>query len=310
MATCKTCRGEYLPQQSLCPYCGSTLGRAERMCPNPECAESIVEWRLCPRCRSDLVSWEREQISFDRFFILGGFLGMAMPFVACVLWIFKWSLPFPAHAVHHPVASAVSIALPLLAFFGIFSVRYQLREKLWDAQVGDLAGPSIAVLTIGSILIGIGSLALAFVVYKMGGQTPDALSKLIFNGLYVLGFFLLTAGLTLFVTLAHVQQLDESVPQPVYADTNQLLDIVLQATEDILPVPDLPNSPVRRYFEVTALTRTADRGIRVFTREDRFIQRAGMPPGPGSERPMRPRFWRIDADKWGRIRSLQADIAP
>ena len=89
MPICRTCRGEYDQQEALCPKCEVPVGRNMERC--DRCETDTSERRLCPRCKSDVSAWERQDVNFVDFVIWeGGILGFLPGTTALFMWLFFW----------------------------------------------------------------------------------------------------------------------------------------------------------------------------------------------------------------------------
>lgn len=314
MPTCKTCRGEYTAEEYLCPACGKKLGRSLDRC--RRCGAQTGGQRLCPRCRSDVGAWERESLSLLEFIaIRGGFAGLLPAVVAACVWLLVfWRAE---DSLHHPIASIASIALSLLVLLALFFQHDSLRERGWASQVYRVS-PVLSWIGAGSIPVGILSTLIAFTLYKTWETPTHFLQKLLFAGVYSLVYVSFTAGLTFMVLQAYVSKLNQRVPQPIFVHTGRLLEIVLQdAYEDLKDrkAPEENRQSVQadgekhRSFEVVRVTRNRDDGsIQAVVRECKFVWRVDQ--GRSFKDKWKEETWIIDADKWGRIRSLEPEYPP
>jgi len=305
MPTCRTCQGEYTHQECVCPACGQKLGRSVNLC--HKCGLETGGQRLCPRCKSDVSAWGRESLSLGRFVAKGGFLGLLPTLAAVILWIFVWGPQ--NNSIHHPIGSIVGIILSLLIFYTLFSSRYSLRERTWASAIYHVPGPSLRSISTGSMLIGLTLMVTAVTLYLLW-ETPTHFSqKLIFALVYASAYVGFTTALTLTPLGGYLARLNERVPQPIFVHTDRLLEIVVQTAARTLKEKREPEegSDAPRKFEVVDVSRSpTDGGIRVLVRECRFVQQVGHDSGIRLQ--WTEGTWAIDADRWGRIRSLMPSV--
>ena len=310
MPTCKTCRGEYTRGECICPVCSQKLGgRGTELC--HKCGAEIRGRRLCPRCRSDVSMWEKESFSLSQFIAKGGFIGLLPVLVAVILWIVMWGQQ--ENSIHHPIGSIVGIILSLLVFSTLFSGRYSLRETAWASEIYHVPGPSPFWIGTGSLLIGIALMVAAVTLYKVWPTPTHFSEKLFFALVYGLAYIGLTTGLTFLPLQRYLARLNERVPQPIFVHTDRLLEIVLRTTANSLKGKresegDAENGQADEeesgVFDVIEVSRNpAGGGIHVLARECKFVRRPDTDSTPKIQ--WVEQAWSIDADKWGRIRSLK-----
>ena len=318
MPTCQSCRGEYTREECVCPVCGRALQESAKVC--HQCSADTRGQRLCPRCKSDVSAWEKEKEEFtlQQFLFKGGFFGLLPSLVAIVLafvfWIAVWSQR--QNSIHHPIGSILGIIISLVIFFILFSWRYSLRERAWASEIYHVRGPSLSFIDVSSLLVGTALLVVVFTLYKLWQPPTHFSQKLIFAVVYSLTYASFTVPLTLLPLGSCLTKLNERVPQPIFVHTDRLVDIVLQTAAKSLKDTrvyeentgkDLTSQQASREevkdFEVIGLNRKpADGSIQVSVKEH---ESAKPDSDPASGARKIDRVWVIDADKWGRIRSLK-----
>ncbi|MBN1955181.1 MAG: zinc ribbon domain-containing protein [Anaerolineae bacterium] len=310
MATCKTCRGEYTDPQLVCPRCRRVLQDPASRCPH--CRSRIQEQRICPRCKSDVAGWEQGPLPFQDFFTRGGFLGLAPPFVILLLWAFKWAQE--PQSIHHHLTSVIGVLLAALAFFGLFAVRYELRERKWAAQIYRVSLPILSpgFIVVGLFALGIVSMAVAFILYKTAVEPITLLQRTIFTVTYCLACASFTAALTFSMLQWQLRSVDERVPQPLFVHTDRLLKVVLCTAGTSLRRDNAPvGAEAGRDFEIIEVTRERKNGgIHVLVREHRFARHPDIHQGLLTRPIPEDRAWRIEADRWGRIQTLKPHPLP
>lgn len=303
MPTCPTCQGEYVRQECLCPACDEALGRGVFFCHS--CGERTWGRRLCPCCRSDVVAWENERLTLTQFITRrGGFVGLLPTVGALLFFILKWA--WMEDSIHHPIASIFSIILSLFVFYGLFSIRYGLRERAWAEGVYEVDGPPLPMLGVWAVGLGMLCVLMFFALYKVVEMPAEFPLKMIFAIVYIAAFVSLTTGLTIFVLQGYLAELNTRLPQPIFVHTDRLLRIVLQTVARTMPEKNAGGKTVNRdprmRFEPVVVERIpSDGGIRILARECRFVRW----PAPDDEPSPQWTEWVIDADRWGRLRSLK-----
>ena len=125
---------------------------------------------------------------------------------------------------------------------------------------------------------------------------------------------LVTAGFTLLAIEDYLSQLEERVPQPIFADTEKLLHVVLDAAIRTLNLldgteiqtPDAPPEHIRdRTYEVLEASRVPENGgIVILLREYKPSAE------PNAQDKWVHDIWHIEADRWGRIQVLRPARTP
>ncbi len=313
MPICKTCQGEYSHQECVCPACGANLGRSGNLCHH--CGAELTGKRLCPRCLSDVSVWEREYLPFREFLLrrkgwVGLLPSLAVLFAAFYVW--------PQRSdIHHWLATLVAIGVSAVIFRVLYIKRFYWRERLLASQIYNVKAFPLLSVVAGVLVIGLAAFVVAYVLYQWRGETPNFLDKMFFAVFYALAVWGLTAGLTLLAIQSYLERLNERVPLPVYMHTDRLLDVVLRTViptlEDRAKLrvrqgpPDVQQALTLEVLKVERLAK--DGGIQVLLREGRVSWRSD---GNGDFKPTAvERVWNIEADCWGRVRSLrQESIEP
>lgn len=302
MAICKTCQGEYQRRECLCPRCFQPLRRGETLC--HQCGADTQGLRLCPRCKSDVSAWERENFSLAQFMFRWGALAIVPSVGVLVAWAIFW-LP-QGETLHSPgmaLAAAISSQLVLIL---LYVQRLFWRERRWAAQVYQTRAASLP-LTIGSTFL-VGGMCgiIAFVVYKVAGE-PDTWTwhKPVFGLFYILAFPWFTATLTLLAIQDYLDRLDQRVPQPLFVHTHRLLRVVVETAIKNLRVLDNGEGDVNRQrerFDVLEVLRIPEcGGLQVLLNE----VRPEKSPGDTEQIMWRETTWHIQSDRWGRLQALQ-----
>lgn len=301
MPNCRTCRGQYTREECLCPSCGEPLGKSADRCQG--CGFDLKARRLCPRCKSDVSVWEKEDLSLPRFISTGGILGLLPAVVAAILWFFVWNPQ--EDPIHLPVGSGLGILLSLLVFGTLFSRRYDLREMVWAGEVHRLGGPSLPLIGTGSFLMGLFLMVSAVLLNKLWQPPIYFEEKLIFSLVYGLMYVGFTTGLTLMPLGAYLTRLDKRVPQPIFVHTDRLVEVVLQGAAASLRNRESGQTVEEKMkdFEVLKVNRNPNDGsIQLSIRDHRPLKSSEH----GSPQPTlgKNQIWDLGADKWGRIQSL------
>lgn len=281
MATCKTCRGEYLDAQNR-----------------------------CPRCNSDTKGWQSAQIDLERFLFQGGFAVLIIPLIVTAMLPLRPRL-LTATLTRYLVTISVTMILCYASILAIFSSRYSLRERLWDIHVAQDTSLHPAIAAAIAFLVSIASLVVAFIITQIVEADAGLAIQLLFFTFCALGFILLTASLTFFIVLAQVEILNDKVPHPIYVNTNRLLNIALrEANNSLRDSSPAAGENAGYHFEVVTLERTPDLGIDVLVHAQHLRQKLDLQRGLSDKQTGECNFWRINADKWGRIRSLKPEACP
>ncbi len=306
MPICKTCQGEYTVETCLCPKCEVPLRRGEDFCQH--CRSVVGKKRLCPRCKSDVIVWEQENFSLVEFMKRWGALGL-LPSLGAGLVLLLWLSN--ATTIHY-LMTVFGVALSQLIIILLYVQRLLWREHKWATQIYDAKFRSLPYL-IGMMFLAGGLLSVAVFIMQQSWEDPTIVYQLFFAGSYVTMLALFTAGFTFLAIQDYLNQLEERVPQPIFANTEKLLQVVLDATIRTLNLLDgregqvsntHPERVMDRTYEVMEVSRISENGgIDVLLHE--YKPFAG--PGPQErEREM----WRIQADRWGRIQVLQPARTP
>jgi len=205
--------------------------------------------------------------------------------------------------IHHPVGNAVAILLAGMVFYTLYDRRYFLREMTWASEIYHVRIPSLFLIGTVSFLAGLVLMVIAVVLSRE--ESPQFSQKLLFALIYGLAYPCFTACFTLLALEPYLLELDESVPQPVFAQPDRLLEIVFQAAvQDARGKMEPSGTPLDPgNFEVVAASRNLiNGGINMLLRECKPVvqpRENAYPVGRWIER-----IWAVEADKWGRIRSL------
>lgn len=313
MPICKTCQGEYTHQECVCPVCGAALGRSSNLCHS--CGADLGGQRLCPRCLSDVSVWEREYLSFREFvFLRNGWVGLLPALGALFAAFYIWPSRSP---IHHWLATLVAICVSLVIFRALYVKRFYWRERWLASQIYNVKALSLLTVVIVSLGVGLFFFVLMYVLYRMRGANVTFFDQMLFAMFYAPALWGFTSGLTLLALQSYLDRLNERVPQPIFMHTDRLLDVVLRTViptlEDRAKLrvrqgpPDVQQAITLEVLKVERLAK--DGGMQVLLREGRVSWRSD---GNGDFRPTAvERVWCIEADCWGRIRSLkQESIEP
>jgi hypothetical protein len=300
MPICRTCRGEYnliVPPRSPS---GESAGDTDTPATGP---------RLCPRCGSDVTAWDKLDTTLADFIVWeGGILALLPAAAAMVVWLFWFSREESGN--YFPVLTFVCLGVCVLLFFMIYDSRLSWWEHLWAEQVYRTPHISlnlwVAITAIGGLFFS----PLWVLYYTNVGKPDDFVSKAFFAFIYVTAFVCLTAAITLAVVNEYVARIDRYAPPPIFVSTERLLQVVVKAAiYDInLPrsnarnVAGFPN-PRPVYEVLQALRIPENGGIHVLLRECKRVQY----PGPDGEMQVEwmEMLWRIQADRWGRVKTLR-----
>ncbi|HDQ34880.1 MAG TPA: hypothetical protein ENN14_01025 [Chloroflexi bacterium] len=272
--------------------------------------------RLCPRCMTDVSAWERESITFGQFIVQrGGWLGLLPSLAALLAWILYW----PGRPLYHWLAGFVALSVSLVIFRVLYIKRFYWRERWLASQVYDVRAHSLITTVTTLLALGLLLFVIMYVIYKLHSPPTLAMEEItfidqmLFSLFYAPSFWAFTAGLTLLAIQAYLDALNERVPQPIFMHTDRLLDVVLRTViptlEDRAKLhvrqgpPDVRQAITLEVIKAERLPK--DGGIQVLLREGRVTWRSD---GNGEFRPSAvERMWNIDADCWGRIRSLSQE---
>ncbi|MFP4394379.1 MAG: hypothetical protein ACLFTI_03865 [Anaerolineales bacterium] len=306
MSICKTCQGEYTIETCLCPKCEAPLRRGEDFCQN--CRSVVGKKRLCPRCKSDVIVWEQENFSLVEFMKRWGALGL-LPSLGAGLVLLLWASR--ATTIHY-LMTIFGIALSQLIIILLYVQRLLWREHKWAAQIYAAKFPSLPYL-IGMMFLGGGLLSAVVIIMQQRWEDPTIGYQLAFAGSYIVMLALFTAGFTFLAIQDYLNQLEERVPQPIFANIEKLLQVVLDAAIRTLNLLDdtesqaadtHPEHVTDRAYEVIEASRIPEKGgIDILLRE----YKPSAEPGP---REWVRETWRIQADRWGRIQVLRPARTP
>ena len=306
MPVCKTCQGEYTTETCLCPKCEVPLRRGEDFCQH--CRSVVGEKRLCPRCKSDVTVWEQENFSLVEFVKRWGALGLLPSLGAGFVLLLWWS---NATFIHH-LMTISGIALSQLIIILLYVQRLVWREHRWATQIYDAKFHSLPSL-IGMMFLAGGALSAVIIVMQQRWENPAIGYQLVFAGSYVVMLALFTAGFTFLAIQDYLNRLEERVPQPIFANTEKLLRVVLDAAIRTLNLLDgaesqaqntRPERGMDRTYEVIEASRVPENGgIDILLREYK------PSTGPGPQEWVQ-ETWHIGADRWGRIQVLQPARTP
>lgn len=308
MPICRTCRGEYGQQEALCPACRVAVGRSLDVCRN--CGTDTSERRLCPRCKSDVSAWEREDISFVEFIIWeGGILSLLPGGAALVVWLVFWSQRVDS-LYYYPALTFASFVICIFTVFVLYVKRLFWWERWLAAQVYRATPVSIvSVITLSGLAGVFFSTAWVF-LYAAWGKPEMLILKAIFGAVYVVSFVFLTVAVTLMVIHGYVSRVERSIPQPIFMDTKRLLMVVVESVIETVNLPFInqPEYPsasgLRPTYDVReALRNSENGGIDVLLRECKRVRH------PGARGQIQVEwvemFWRVQADRWGRVQTVK-----
>lgn len=274
MPTCPTCRGEYTKHTWLCPECKAPF------VPDPrgggqvcgQCHKNSFDRRLCPRCQSDVRVWEKVGAEGNPI------VRNPLPYLPTLVALIGMALQWPPHLL----GSILAIALSLIVFFILSNKSSEFWLSGWESGFKSKPGVSIVTIELGAFLVGLVMALLTIVLVKYWIQPPAAPGfpeKFIVSLTYSLSFVLFTVAVSALLINKQVAKLNQRVPQPIFADSQRLLKLVLDEAAKQLGL--------NIELNVTRFERTADVGIEMFA-----SQRNGTE-------------WEIRADKWGQVRSLK-----
>lgn len=305
MPICRTCRGEYDHRSCLCPSCGQPLGRSSNICHH--CNENLDGKRLCPRCRSDVMAWERENFSLVQFIQRWGALGLLPSLLDIGIWALYWRLR--PNSLYHPMMTVLSVSMSQVLLILLYVKRLFWRERWWASQIYHSKGSPLT-LTIALGFIGGGVLGLtSFILYKAWPE-PQSWQKLVFAAAYAPMYVLFTLAFTLLAIQDFMDRLDQRVPQPIFVHTHRLLNVVVDMAIKNLHVLNGasvhdPQGRANRRYEVIKVMRLLESGgIRVFIREYKLAERPDK-EGNALTQLWSENLWHIEADRWGHVQLLQ-----
>ena len=273
MPTCNTCRGEYSQHNWLCPECKALFVPDDRgagqVC--EQCQKNTFDRRLCPRCHSDVRVWEKVNVIAPP--LARSPLPYAPMLIAVVGMVFQW----PPHVL----GSILAIGLSVIAFLILANKAPAFWLSAWEGEFRSHRSISIVTIELATFLAGLAMGLLTIVLRRYWIQPPAVPGfpeKLIVALTYSVSFVLFTVALCAALINRQVSTLARQMPQPIFTDSQRLLKLVLDEAAQQLGL--------NVELKMTRFERTGDVGIRAFAR-----QRSGTE-------------WQVQADKWGRIRSL------
>jgi len=302
MPICRTCRGEYdlttLPRSS-----------PDTSTENADAATSPVRPRVCPRCGGDVSVWDQLDTTLADFIIWeGGILALLPAAGAVLVWLLWFSSDQPH--LYFPVLTFVCLGMCALLLFMIYDSRLSWWEQFWAEQIYRKSRISLASWTAITAIGGLFFSPLWVLYYTNEGKPEGFVFKAIFAFIYVLAYVCLTVAIALGVVRAYVERLEKDAPPPIFVNTERLLRVVVDAAiYDInLPRPDGRNligfSNPRPVYEVLQTLRIPeDGGIHVLLRECKRVQY----PAPDGQMQVKwmEMLWRVQADRWGRVKILR-----
>ncbi len=313
MPMCKTCQGEYLKDACLCPNCLRPLPRETNPC--PQCHLETNDERLCPRCKSDVIAWEKETFSLLEFLRRWGALGLLPSVGAFGLWALFWQRH--ENSLHQFLTFLLTIAVCQLLIIILYATRDFWHEHWWASQIYDASSaplPTTVSLTfIGGVILGVASIAL----YELweptsAGESVALWQQLLFGAAYVPTWVFFTASLTLLAIHDYIHSLNQRVPQPLYVQTRRLLQVAVESALQSQSLIENGNAYSRhkpssngstQRPELLKVVRNRDNGgiralVRVWEKNGR----------PGNSRPNNTQWiekvWDIETDRWGRLCSI------
>jgi len=308
MPICRTCRGEYDQQGSLCPKCGAPVGADVSCC--ERCQMDTSEHRLCPRCKSDVGAWEAQDISFVDFIVWeGGILGLLPGAAALFAWLFFWE-PRVLSFYYLPVLTLATFLVCVLAVFVLYVKRLFWWERWLASQVYRATPLSIISVISISGVAGVFLASLWVFFYTLWGKPDTFTHKLIFTAVYSLSYVSLTVTITLVAIHTYITRLERFVPQPIFMDTKRLLRVVVEeviaaVNLKFMNSPEYPSSSgLKPIYDVRETLRSPETGgIDVLLRE---CKRVRHPDGNGKmQAEWAEMFWRVSADRWGRVHTVK-----
>lgn len=309
MPICRTCRGEYAQQEALCPKCGKPVGNAVNQCGS--CKFNTKDNRLCPRCKSDVSVWEREDITLLNFiFSQKGILGLLPALTVIFIHNWFWSVR-ESSRYYYPLLTIVTFGLSLLVFYVLYTKRLFWWERWWASQVYRATPVSIVLTMSLSGVGGISLSALSVFLYALWHKPENLLHKGIFTLVYVLAYLCLTIMLTLLSVHLYISRLERYAPQPIFVDTRHLLSVVVDAVAQSVNIaarsgiamPSVSGNIPVNHEVVEAIRIPENGGIIVLLRECKLVRH---PDATGRiQRDWTERLWRVQADRWGRVQSVR-----
>ncbi len=280
MPICRTCRGEYGQQEAVCPRCGS-----------------------------DVRVWDRFNTTLRKFVLKqGGVLGLLPSAAALAVWI-GWVPPEDA-GNYFPVLTLVCVGMCLLAFFLVYISYFYWWEQWWAQQIYYAFPISLTLLIVVTAIGGLLLTPLWVLYYTTVGRPVEFIDKALFAAIYVPAFVCLTTAVTAIVVSDYITRLEQSAPPPIFASTERLLRVVVDAAINTINLPGLntrvsagsPNlDPV---YEVLQTLRIPENGgIHVLLRECKRVQYPGA-DGKMQSKPME-MLWQVQADRWGRLQVVR-----
>ncbi len=308
MPVCRTCMGEYARQEALCPYCGKSLGRGVNLC--HQCGAETGGKRLCPRCKSDVSVWEQENTPLLLFVLRRALYALIPIIIVAVAFFFFRQLK--GETLHHWVTTVVAVVCSFLAIVLLCMKRLFWWERWWTSEVYAKNSflLSLSFLMACAFLLAIVCGVTCVVLYELW-QAPIRFEQKLFFGLFYVAFSVSsTSGLALLAIHSYVAGLDERAPQPLFVNTEHLVQVVVETATKTLHVsddrgndpPHPREEPVRTHEILDVARNRQTGGVHVMFREcEQVVPSEGLTTTP-------PRWsektWSVDADRWGRVLSL------
>jgi len=277
MPTCPVCHGQYAEAELLGPD-GKKIAAIE----TPDTLRGKV--RLCPRCETDIYSWKPQK---PQQVDIRPLAERPYPLIVPLLSIVQGAL---TGWQPHPIGVILAVILSAIVFFSLANHAKTFRISKWARPFNDNPGLSIEMVELGSFLIGLGLVlvAIALMVYwTWPPAEPSFAEKLLTSLVYSLASTCLTLAFTLMLVNGQVRDLDRIMPQPVFTNTDRLLGIVLESVRKQLNLKETP--------QVENIQRTKDAGIQIIVGLKQPLEKSDKEGVV---------HWKIKADKWGRIRSI------
>lgn len=299
MPICRTCKGQYSPQEASCSICNQPVSHCT-------CSKRTVgRQQLCPRCNSDVGVWERNDMTLREFALeQGGILGLMPLVIALAVWALFLSPPREESLYYFPLLTFVTVGMCVLLFFVLYNERLFWWEHLWAAQVYRVRRVSLGSLITLTAIGGIFLIALWWMSYVTSGKPEDLIGKMFFAAVYVLSYVCLTVALTLGFVNQYIARLEKWAPPPIFVNTKHLSQVVVDtAIQSINLARSVPAGEEPVYEIVEALRIPEDGGIHVLLRECKVVEYPNA--DGGKQKKWMEMLWRIRADRWGRVQSLR-----
>jgi hypothetical protein len=201
----------------------------------------------------------------------------------------------------------------------IYVKRLFWRERWWASQIYNTKNMPLTIAIASAFILGSLSGTVSFILYKVWPVVEiwRPWVKAAFAGTYASMYVCFTAALTLVAIQDYMDLLESRVPQPIFVHTDRLLQVVVEAAIQSLSVLNgkephqyaVHHKDTNRTYEVLEVARNPDDGgIRVLLYE---CKRVSRPNGDADTKiKWLERVWHIEADLWGRVRSLEPETLP